>query len=73
MLSFLQISLPFFVLLLDFIYFWLHQKYLFIYIIFIYLFFAAVLRLSLAAATGGYSLWCEGFSPRRLLIAEHWL
>ena len=61
MLSLLQTSLPFFVLLLDFIYFWLHQV------------FAAVLRLSLAAATGGYSLWCEGFSPWWRLIAEHWL
>ena len=61
MLPFLQISLPFFVLFVNFIYSWLHRI------------FVVVLRLSLAAASGGYSLWCEGFSPPWLLLAERWL
>ena len=42
-----------------FIYFWLHSV------------FTAMCRVSLVAASGGYSsLWCVGFSLRWLLFAE---
>ena len=42
-----------------FIYFWLHWV------------FVAVRRLSLVAASGGYSLlWCAGFSLQRLLLLQ---
>ena len=45
-----------------FIYFWLHWV------------FVAAHRLSLVAASGGYSsFWCTSFSLRWLLVVEHGL
>ena len=51
-----------FFFLINLIYFWLHWV------------FVAVHRLSLVAASGGYSsLQCAGFSLQWLLVAEHGL
>ena len=61
---------------LIFIYFYLFFKNKFIYFSYCWLcwVFAAAHRLSLVAASGGYSsLQCAGFSLRGLLIAEHGL